>query len=595
MTEIDNNTKNMEVEPEKQFDLKKMLSVFFLSFGCCLIAGVVLYGLWYVISGASDGFDRYMEKGNACYETEDYVKAQTYYMKALGEDESSVDARVALANTYEKLEKYEEIVALMERGIELSPATYEYYAATVKAYVYLDKIDQARDFMEGITNSYVLLKLQRNQPDPITFSKEPGTYDAPISINLAAPVGATIYFTTDGSTPSLSSQTYSDPIALELGTMHLRCFALGSSGIISSEYDANYVVRDKDAAYTFVDEAIGKAVRSTLQVGSNSAVTYGQLDKIETLVCENRGIKSLEDLKELLNLTSLSLVKEQGISDFSIICELTGLNALSLEDCAISDEQVAQLKDATNLTNLYLNKNQISDVSSLATLVRLKELSLANNKLTTLTGLEPLIRLTTLNLEGNKMTDLASIAKLTNLQSLNLASNDLTEIGALSALTNLKTLYLYTNKLTNLMGISGMKSLSQLSLNQNQLTDISSLAGMTSLSSLDLSENPTLSDYTPLTQTTLSTLVAQANGITDLSVICQISTLRELNVSYNAITSVEDIVKLPTLTTLYISYNSVSKLAPLKGCATLTGVHYAGNPVTDLDKVSGGLIALIDD
>lgn len=46
------------------------------------------------------------------------------------------------------------------------------------------------------------------------FSKESGFYDRPFSLTLSAPEGCTIYYTTDGSVPTTTSEKYSSPISV---------------------------------------------------------------------------------------------------------------------------------------------------------------------------------------------------------------------------------------------------------------------------------------------------------------------------------------------------------------------------------------------
>ena len=48
-----------------------------------------------------------------------------------------------------------------------------------------------------------------------TFSEESGFYSDPLSVEINAPEGCTVYYTTDGSMPTLDSQKYSGPIKVE--------------------------------------------------------------------------------------------------------------------------------------------------------------------------------------------------------------------------------------------------------------------------------------------------------------------------------------------------------------------------------------------
>ncbi|MCX6770671.1 MAG: chitobiase/beta-hexosaminidase C-terminal domain-containing protein [Candidatus Micrarchaeota archaeon] len=71
-----------------------------------------------------------------------------------------------------------------------------------------------------------------------------GSYTSAQSVNLSAGTsGSTIYYTTDGSTPSMSSSTYSAPISIPLDTnMTIKAFAAKANYSNSSLLTASYVV-----------------------------------------------------------------------------------------------------------------------------------------------------------------------------------------------------------------------------------------------------------------------------------------------------------------------------------------------------------------
>lgn len=75
-----------------------------------------------------------------------------------------------------------------------------------------------------------------------TFSPAPGTYTAPQTVTISdAQSGATIYYTTDGSTPSTSSKIYSEPIRISASTT-IKAMAAAAGYENSSVATANYKV-----------------------------------------------------------------------------------------------------------------------------------------------------------------------------------------------------------------------------------------------------------------------------------------------------------------------------------------------------------------
>ncbi len=88
---------------------------------------------------------------------------------------------------------------------------------------------------------------------PPTFSPAAGTFTAAQSITLAdATPGATIYYTTDGSTPTTSSAQYTGALSLSsAGSTTINAVALAPNDTVSSLASAAYVLNPPAAAPTF--------------------------------------------------------------------------------------------------------------------------------------------------------------------------------------------------------------------------------------------------------------------------------------------------------------------------------------------------------
>ena len=95
---------------------------------------------------------------------------------------------------------------------------------------------------------------------------------------------------------------------------------------------------------------------------------------------------------------------------------------------------------------LSLERNQLTEVpKGLEKLTQLKELALWHNKLTDVKGLEKLTQLTYLTLQFNQLTSVKGLEKLNKLNILSLAGNQLTDVKGLEKLTQLTHLYLENN------------------------------------------------------------------------------------------------------------------------------------------------------
>jgi Leucine-rich repeat (LRR) protein len=93
-----------------------------------------------------------------------------------------------------------------------------------------------------------------------------------------------------------------------------------------------------------------------------------------------------------------------------------------------SIQNLTGLEFATNLTTVYFDFEQISDVSALASLTNLEELWL----------------------RGNQISDVSALASLTNLLRLDLGFNQISDISPLASLPNLESLWLRGNPRLNL-------------------------------------------------------------------------------------------------------------------------------------------------
>ena len=125
--------------------------------------------------------------------------------------------------------------------------------------------------------------------------------------------------------------------------------------------------------------------------------------------------------------------------------------------------------DFTNLTDLGLWDNRISDISTVSDLANLTHLSLGENEIADISPLEELPYLMVLNLSNNDLNDVSPLARLTELALLYLDGNDISDISALAGLVNLEWLYLASNGIMDISPLSNLTDLRELDLRKNFL------------------------------------------------------------------------------------------------------------------------------
>ena len=288
-------------------------------------------------------------------------------------------------------------------------------------------------------------------------------------------------------------------------------------------------------------------------------------------------------MSPLAGLTNLTEVYLQGnpITDFSPLAGLPNLTYLHYDDTLIPD---AHLRSAIAAA-LGRESDAPITVADMETLTKL------GSYLSDLTGLEFAINLTVLSLRGN-ITDVSPLAGLTNLTSLSLEGNSLTDVSPLSSLTNLTGLYLEGNSLTDVSPLSSLTNLTELYLEGNSLTDVSPLAGLTNLTTLDIEGN-SLTDVSPLSGlTNLTRLDLYGNSLTDVS-LSNLPNLTRLDLYGNSLTDVS-LSNLPNLTKLYLLDNRRIADVSLSGLTLLPALSLQNNAITDVSLSNLPNLAWLD-
>ena len=78
------------------------------------------------------------------------------------------------------------------------------------------------------------------------FSVKPGTYATPLTVKIKAPRETTVYFTTDGWTPTKDSPRYTGPITVD-STTTIQAIAVYGGLWRSIPASATYTLRARDA------------------------------------------------------------------------------------------------------------------------------------------------------------------------------------------------------------------------------------------------------------------------------------------------------------------------------------------------------------
>ena len=199
-----------------------------------LITGISL--LVIIVLGVVGYINSYAGRVNSGYkklEAGEYTEAELKFEKAIKKKNKRGEAYTGLSKVYiaqGELEKAEQIfldaIAMLEDNIEL-------YEAAIQFYMDTNQETKIMELLEKCDDKEVLTKLDKYVSNGPKFSlDEKEIYDEVQALELTSE-GEAIYYTTDGTDPTVSSTKYKDPIKLGEGETEIRAISVNAEGVPS--------------------------------------------------------------------------------------------------------------------------------------------------------------------------------------------------------------------------------------------------------------------------------------------------------------------------------------------------------------------------
>lgn len=291
---------------------------------------------------------------------------------------------------------------------------------------------------------------------------------------------------------------------------------------------------ENDITSTFKDENLKSAILDLAkEVTGDTGKTTITTDDIEKIVEQPGG-------------TSLRLANK-GITD------LSGIEAFADKDITwifLDWNEISNLEPLQNfskLTKISFSGNQVEDLTPLANIETLENITAINNKITTLEPLRKLENIKYLTLDGNNITNLNPIINWTNLTDISIQNNQITEIPNMSKLKNLKSVNLSNNKIETLENLAQLPNVEKFQIDNNKLQNLQGIEQLSNLTILSCSNNQ----------------------ITDISALSNLEKIENLNLNKNQIQSIEQLQNNSNLKYLYLDNNYIFDFESLKNQANL--------------------------
>lgn len=515
---------------------------------------------------------RFEESGN--YKISAFLYDVAYY-----QSHQDDDVAIELAQQYLDMGNYAKAEYTLTNAIRTEP-TAELYAALSKIFVQQDKLLDAVNLLNGVSDPAISKELEAMRPKAPTLSPEPNFYSKYITVEAKAD-GASLYVTTDADYPSIHEDAYQEPVTLTTGETVIYALSVNDKGLVSLLTVGGYTIEGVVEKVTFADPAMEVAIRDAIDATGTEVIYTNRLWNVKKFTVP-ADAKSYEDLKLLPKLTKLTIQKDsQG--DLAVLDALELLRELDVSNIRLSEEDISRIASHKDLTHLSVAGCGLSGIQPLSSLTKLQYLDLSNNTVRNISALSVMTSLQQLYLGNNVVNTLDALSGLKKLEVLDISYNAVTSLDPLKGMQNLKTLLAANNQIASLQALNGLTALEVLDVCHNNISDISPLRSAAALIELRASNNA-LESMAGLQQLThLRILDLSYNQITELPAFYKTCELVSIDMSHNLLLEITALADLPWLNSVNIDYNEhVEDLLPLDTCPVLVIVNAYGTNVTEV-------------
>lgn len=549
-----------------------------LLMGIMILASIV----WYLFVYDRD-FTRDTLLGQARFQDlhgNSQISAWCYDMayRFSGRDEG---VAIELANQYKSTGNYTKAEYTLTNAINAHP-TAELYTALCRTYVEQNKLMDAVNMLDNITDPDIKAELDTKRPSTPASDYSAGYYSQYMDIHLSSN-GKYIFYTSDGTYPSTTGPLYDGAISLPAGETTIYAIAVAESGLVSPVTVLGYTITGVIEPVTFTDAAMEAAIRELIHASADRVVYTNELWAITEFTVPE-GASTCADLKLLPYLLKLT-IHDMTLDTLSYLSTLAGLETLDLTGCHFPTDDLAILASLPNLSSLTLSNCSLSTIAGLTDAPSLTHLDLSSNTIRNLEVLAPMTMLVELNLRHNAVTDLSALKSLGALEKLDVSFNALTTLTPISSCVRLNWLSADNNQLTDASGVTNLPMLTYLSLDYNNISDVSALSACTELTDLSIASNG-LTDISSLkTLTKLEIFDFSSNQVAALPDWPDGCPLQTIDGSYNALTSIDGLKNMESLSYIYMDYNLLTSVDALADNYCLVQVNVFGNEIPDVSAL----------
>lgn len=210
---------------------------------CIVILGFSAYKI-YTRYQKVHSYSYQFQMGEEYLQKKEYGSAIKCYAQALSYDRDSIEVRLSAVEAYQALGDYNRAVELLLEVVNLDPQV-EYYQKLMEACEAAGNTDLMNRILKENQGNSIGEALSKYQVEKITVNLPGGEYHGFLDITLTSQQqGVTIYYTLDGSQPTINSTPYTNVIKLDkIGTTTLRAVAINKAQLAGEELTQTYSIK----------------------------------------------------------------------------------------------------------------------------------------------------------------------------------------------------------------------------------------------------------------------------------------------------------------------------------------------------------------
>lgn len=205
-----------------------------------------------------------MKKGYSALQAGNYEQAESYFNRAIVKDKSRAEAYTGLSEIYIEQNDLDSAESVFLSALGSQPTNADLYQAAIDFYMDTEQLEKISPLLADCEDETVLNAVSDYVSAAPSFSLEGGTYSEVQEVTICSSTGGTIYYTTDGTDPTASSEEYREPILLQNeGEVVIKAIAINDKEIPSIVSSAKYTIEFPIASAPAVNPATGQYTEPT--------------------------------------------------------------------------------------------------------------------------------------------------------------------------------------------------------------------------------------------------------------------------------------------------------------------------------------------